>query len=121
MDHTTIVSEVSGDAARACETKTLPSHSVVGFLCKILDPQTRQLAQAIHGSDYIMSNDIVSSVIAQVQPRLNQVGRSFLFPLDLASAWQVSESRAFNAVSTELLSSAGCEIYFKPMRRFVCV
>ena len=65
------------------------------LVAEILDPQTQTLVSSIDNSDYVMSNDIVSAAIAQV-----------------------SECRALNYVVNELLSSTGCELYFKPARRY---
>lgn len=65
------------------------------LVAEILDPQTQTLVASIDNSDYVMSNDIVSAAIAQV-----------------------AECRTLNYVVDELLSSAGCELYFKPARRY---
>lgn len=54
---------------------------------QILDPQTQQLVQTISSSDYVMSNEIVSSYISQV-----------------------AENKYLHSVLSELLTSQGCEL-----------
>eukprot|EP00123_Amoebidium_parasiticum_P016867 comp23617_c2_seq1/m.40189 comp23617_c2_seq1/g.40189 ORF comp23617_c2_seq1/g.40189 comp23617_c2_seq1/m.40189 type:complete len:773 (-) comp23617_c2_seq1:135-2453(-) len=69
----------------------------LGYKCEkmlvseILDARTRSLVSVAKISDYVMSNDIVSSVIAQV-----------------------SENRDANAVWSELLTDEGMETYVRP-------
>ncbi|EGD80746.1 hypothetical protein PTSG_01334 [Salpingoeca rosetta] len=81
--------------------RTAGYHGVVArkqpaIVGEILDPQTQQLVRAMSGSDYVMSNDIISSYIAQV-----------------------SENRFLSAVLSELLTSVGCELYVRSAGRYL--
>jgi dihydroorotase len=65
------------------------------LVSEVLDPHTRKLVVSLNQSDYIMSNDIVSAVLAQV-----------------------AECRDMNAVTNEFLTDVGSEFYLKPVREF---
>eukprot|EP00698_Gefionella_okellyi_P016916 TRINITY_DN4889_c1_g1_i1.p1 TRINITY_DN4889_c1_g1~~TRINITY_DN4889_c1_g1_i1.p1 ORF type:complete len:381 (+),score=82.96 TRINITY_DN4889_c1_g1_i1:1172-2314(+) len=60
------------------------------IISEILDPRTKELLQQDIGSDFVVSTEITSMLLAQV-----------------------SEHRDLNAVFTDLFQSMGCEIYLK--------
>ncbi len=65
------------------------------LVSEVLDPHTRKLVAALDNSDYVMSNDILSAVLAQI-----------------------AECRAMNSVIAELLAEDGNEIYLRPARKY---
>ena len=64
-------------------------------LSEILDPRTRMLINLANISNYVMSNDLISSALTQV-----------------------SENRHMNRVISELLTSEGNEVYLKSARDY---
>jgi hypothetical protein len=62
---------------------------------EVLDPQTRSLIQLAEISNYVMSNDLISSVLAQV-----------------------SENRGMNGILQYLMAADGSEVYIKSARMF---
>jgi len=68
----------------------------VSPITEILDSRTRSLLDVVSCSAYVMSNQIISSVIAQV-----------------------SEERDINCVLRELLTAEGSETYIRSVSKFV--
>jgi len=62
---------------------------------EVLDPQTRSLIQLANISNYVMSNDLISSVLAQV-----------------------SENRSMNGILQYLMAADGSEVYLKSARLY---
>ena len=63
---------------------------------EILDSRTKSLLSVANCKGYVMSNQIISSVIAQV-----------------------AEEKDINVVLTELFSASGSETYIRPVEKFV--
>ncbi len=64
-------------------------------LSEIRDPRTKELAKVAEASDYVVSNEIIAMLLANI-----------------------SENRAMNAVWSDLFSSEGSEIYLKNALRY---
>ena len=63
---------------------------------EILDSRTKSLLSVANCKGYVMSNQIISSVVAQV-----------------------AEEKDINVVLTELFSASGSETYLRPVEKFV--
>lgn len=77
--------------------RALSQHDIGSMiLSEVLDPRTRSLINLANISNYVMSNDLISSALAQV-----------------------TENRQMNAILSELMSAEGNEVYLKPARLYV--
>ena len=74
------------------------SGNTFSITSEMLDPRDRELAEVAQADDFIVSDRLVSLMLAQV-----------------------SENKALNAVFADLFDAEGAEIYLKPLRDYVSV